>query len=79
MRRRTTVVVAAVVIEETCSCSPLGDCDLCAEHGIATPATSEARLPGGQWASLCDAHAYRARSAGLRVVDDEAATGRRAA
>lgn len=47
----------------------LGCCDLCADVGITTPATSEGRLPGGAWAALCDAHGYRARTAKCLVID----------
>lgn len=49
------------------SVTPLGCCDLCAEHAITQPAIAEASLGGGVWFSLCHSHAYRAQSGGFRV------------
>lgn len=56
--------------EEPIACeaeTPLGACDLCAEHGTTQPAIAEASLGGGVWFSLCHSHAYRAQSGGFRV------------
>ena len=40
----------------------LNTCDLCAERGISVLATNDMRTPGGMWANVCDACAYRLRS-----------------
>lgn len=78
---RAVVVVVVETVEEVVAATArptratlrgatlLGCCDLCADVGITTPATSEGRLPGGAWAALCDAHGYRARTAKCLVID----------
>lgn len=70
--RTRAVLVVSIEVEGEGYGPP---CDLCAEVGITRPATHEARLPGGTWADLCAAHAYRAKSAKLTVIDHAHAQG----